>query len=419
MAAVNEMTNASASSKRRRAYLAAVIFIIAVGVFFVVASWSGRNYGYSSLHSANVTDVERLLLRIMASDAGIMGRGRFGREMRQYGDDSKMGEFFGGDHLDVKEETEEPIGADTTFLLGIFSTLSAKENQRRHLIRETYLTQGGGRICSLIQYTALHPKDRINCTVAYTFVVGANPDGPSERFETDGEPITLGPKALTGLVREPDIVYLNIKENMEHGKTPTWFRYGSMISQELGVHYVGKVDSDSLISIETFLRFVRTELPPAPYNRLKYGGRQLINYLQGGMYMAGELYFASSDLAQYVTNSDPIFLERRRKISVGVEDMDFGSWVYTHPQPVRHVLLSRNMFWFHPLKEESEWKIIWDGLDGGDDPQWEKEGGGEVPSQGEVGKLAKLRSPYCYNKPNLDMPPWIKLVNDLISFRLI
>ena len=117
-----------------------------------------------------------------------------------------------------------------TFLWGICSMESDSERERREVIRETYLSfykdedRHLHRICSLndlLQGTVAFE----DCQVAYAFFVGANPSGPSELlFPNESYPILAAPNRTLMEQDEHDIVYLNIRENMEDGKSPTWLK---------------------------------------------------------------------------------------------------------------------------------------------------------------------------------------------------
>jgi hypothetical protein len=132
-------------------------------------------------------------------------------------------------------------------LLGIFTTKNdAKEIKRRTAIRETYLrsyldsdkrtandTIGSHRICSLANLlSSNHPEHSQllrECQIAYTFVAGGNPDGPTERVEFNiSEPMILP----TTSHDEKDLVLLNIRENMKQGKSQSFFKYATSIVDE-------------------------------------------------------------------------------------------------------------------------------------------------------------------------------------------
>jgi hypothetical protein len=75
------------------------------------------------------------------------------------------------------------------------------------------------RICSLSDIQN-HRATFEDCQIAYAFFLGGNPDGPTELLKPNSSfPITI----VNPPADEDDVVYLNIKENMEDGKSQTWF----------------------------------------------------------------------------------------------------------------------------------------------------------------------------------------------------
>jgi hypothetical protein len=61
-----------------------------------------------------------------------------------------------------------------------------------------------------------------------------------------------------------DGVFLNIIENMNHGKTPTFMNWASQLSQQHGIPYIAKCDSDVFLRMDKMFELVRYELPPIP-----------------------------------------------------------------------------------------------------------------------------------------------------------
>ena len=133
---------------------------------------------------------------------------------------------------------------------------------------------------------------------------------------------------------------MDIKENMENGKSVSYFKYASSLTNLYGIDYIGKTDSDSLFEMKFFYELLEAELPPKPYNRRMYGGPAWGNFDTSGVYAAGQFYFMSADLADYVSNV--LTPEQRKKMtsSKPTEDMDMGTFVYSHPRPIKFVNLS-------------------------------------------------------------------------------
>ena len=258
--------------------------------------------------------------------------------------------------------------ANPTFLLGIFTVL--KDGEMRELIRRAYLIPNSAITCSLTYFLSTLNEE---CRVIYAFVVGGNPQGnPEHESSQVSTNISLDLKSLLNIhgsefVHEEDIVYLNIRENMNEGKTATWFRYAAEIPLEYQVDYVSKLDSDTFLSLPSFLRTVDRDLPRRPDtgedNRKLYGGI-LMEYnecgrgphcllLKGRAYMSGQFYFVSRDLAKYVTSS----AVDRNNLRVGFEDFDFGLWVFSHPEAIKLFVLSGERSWLHNsnTKQRSWW----------------------------------------------------------------
>jgi len=242
-----------------------------------------------------------------------------------------------------------------------------EEYKRRQLVRETYLQFGkdDGRVCSLRERLS-SPLQSKDCQLVYTFFMGANPDGPTELMYPNASfPMTV-PAPVGMPLRHPeeaaekshdanvnanadansenDIVFLNIKENMEDGKMQTWFKYASMLltqeHPELKLDYIAKVDSDVLLFVPNFLDFAQQTLPEHPH--AVFGGLPLGADncettvtphdhgcplpLVGDSYMSGELYFMSVDLATFISSPDC----DRSAVSIRHEDVAISNFVYSY-----------------------------------------------------------------------------------------
>jgi len=255
---------------------------------------------------------------------------------------------------------EPPLDLATTYLLGIFSTNSKTELMRREILRKTYLDDD--RMCSLTAYMKHSKlvKGSIvkKCTIPYAFIVAANEDRPTEH--NDNEPLTIEPSDIEGGA-EPDVVYLNIKENMEDGKSVTYFKFGQSIAEEYGIDFIGKADSDTIISVDLLENFIRNDLPPKPHNRRMYGGVLWGHQKTNTLYAPGAFYFMSVDLAHYI--SVLISPETRKKLTnpIPCEDMDIGRFVFSHPRPIKFVNLSSYNIWIHSVKTEEQLMKAWEG----------------------------------------------------------
>jgi len=253
----------------------------------------------------------------------------------------------------------------STFLLGIFS--KQDDVEQRAAIRQSYLSLHEENICALYLYLTMDNAKQRRCVILYAFVVGGNPNGPTFRnFETASTLILS--KEKTPHDAEDDVIYLDIRENMEDGKTPTWFAYAADLSVRHTIDYISKVDSDTFLHIPALLRLIERDLPPKPTfgmdSRKRYGGvlREFHTcggvhnshcfLLQGRVYMSGQFYFVSSDLAIYIS-SEAVMPQTTR---LGIEDFDFGMWVFSHPEAINLVVISGEMVCLHDSRtKDSAW----------------------------------------------------------------
>lgn len=255
------------------------------------------------------------------------------------------------------------LGHKSTMLLGIFSTSGPKYATRRSVIRDTYLSVDDPRLCNLGEYKRQVQENPNNvvCQLPYTFVIGAG-DSSRPYDHDDHKPLTVPEADLIdhNIDIEDDCTYLNIKENMEDGKSPTYLKFGADLSKSLNIDYIAKIDDDSVLAVNVVLELLDKELPPAPYNRRHYGGASWASLSKSLMYAAGQFYFMSSDLANYVGNS----LSGEQRLSLmhsrHTEDADIGAFVFSHPQPVKFINLMTYAFWHHPRKDVKSFKESWE-----------------------------------------------------------
>ena len=233
-----------------------------------------------------------------------------------------------------------------TFLWGIPSVDNDNERIRRETIRETYLSfykdskEFPDRVCSLNDIL----RNKVpfeDCQVAYAFFIGANPDGPTELlFPNKSYPMLANPPQSSKIRSEDDIVYLNIRENQEDGKMPTWFKFASMITEEkkYPFDYIAKIDSDTLIFMPAFLEFSETHMIDT--TRLVHAGYPMFDYfcnpqarnhshpcpipLTGELYMSGEASIMSSELARIMTSREC----NRSGLFIRHEDVLLSNWAF-------------------------------------------------------------------------------------------
>ena len=172
------------------------------------------------------------------------------------------------------------------------------------------------------------------CHIPYAFIIGANPDAPTE-LEDYSDDMIINPSTIENA--EDDVVYLNIRENMENGKSVSYFKYASSLAKRYDIDYIGKCDSDTLIHMKMFYKVIEDELPPRPYNVRMYGGSSWGNYDTNGIYAAGAFYFLSYDLAHYVSKT--LTHQERMKLTSKhpTEDLDMGTFVFSHYNAVKFI----------------------------------------------------------------------------------
>mmetsp|Transcript_9067 Transcript_9067/g.21559 ORF Transcript_9067/g.21559 Transcript_9067/m.21559 type:complete len:143 (-) Transcript_9067:363-791(-) len=130
---------------------------------------------------------------------------------------------------------------------------------------------------------------------------------------------------------------------MNDGKSDTWFRYASLLSESLYFDYFGKIDTDTLVYPSEFFSFLST-WPSFPNNVRIYGGRYIVwgrhGKAYGHTYMAGHLYWISPDIARFIGFSN---LFDRNRLCTDMEDMTTGSYVNMMPNLIHHIELDESV----------------------------------------------------------------------------
>ncbi|KAL7575300.1 hypothetical protein ACA910_001825 [Epithemia clementina (nom. ined.)] len=237
-------------------------------------------------------------------------------------------------------------------------------------------------ICSLNDLLQGKLREPDKCRFAYAFVVGANPNGPTILFNyNESYPLALS-SGPNGARQEDDVVYLNIKENMNDGKTPTWFRYATSVLEERGWQddwdYIFKADSDNLLYPPKFFRTLEMVSPMERPVRNIYGGwPRNVERCQwatdpdcqlpletGNIYFSGGCYFLSTNLATFI--SDPTTVEDHQKLisMFPHEDVVTGLAVRMYEEEkIQRVdesaLEPIDQFRVHWLKRERPFILIW------------------------------------------------------------
>lgn len=126
------------------------------------------------------------------------------------------------------------------------------------------------------------------------------------------------------IMRYDDIIILNCKENMNKGKTYTYFSslpeiFNTSDRPYPPYHYVMKGDDDTYIRLENLVK----SLVPLPREDLYYGYvipcRSMDPFVD---YMSGMGYLVSWDIAEWIRDSDI-----PKNHLEGPEDKVFGAWI--------------------------------------------------------------------------------------------
>jgi hypothetical protein len=186
-------------------------------------------------------------------------------------------------------------------------------------------------------------------------VFAGNKTGPPERLDHNWNGVaeidrSLFPRIDPG---RDDLVFLNIRENMNEGKSPSWMKAGLAISDafpSLRFDYIAKVDTDTLICPDAFFDWTRSNVPPSP--GIFYGGWKGCNEagpvnctyklrkldlprFPSYTYMGGRLYFLSIGLARRVSAMPADLLYKKGARTP--EDIDIAARIYANGQNDVHV----------------------------------------------------------------------------------
>lgn len=263
-------------------------------------------------------------------------------------------------------------------LFGILTADFKNDHAYRKRHRALFKLWNDPRVCSLPDFKARPLETRYECEIIYTFVVGGNPSAPPELVD-QSRPREVS-KPIHGTtcpdLNEPDVTLLNIRENMNEGKSQTWMSHGAEIAEEYDLDYVTKCDADALLHLHEFFKFAYTHMPPAPYNKHVYIGAlrdkaywprhkteaariahesYFGNNFEGvHLYVAGQIYIMSTDLAKFVGEEA---LRNKCSYCEGHEDHDISAMAFHSDQPIKLLTVGRShRFWEHPVKGEPRWR---------------------------------------------------------------
>ncbi|CAM6121302.1 unnamed protein product [Calypogeia fissa] len=208
----------------------------------------------------------------------------------------------------IGESTGDPNPKRFTALIGVMTM--ASKIDRRNLLRLAYRVQSSP-----------------DAHISVRFVMGAFEEaGGVEKTLVGMENATYG-----------DIILLNCTENLNEGKTFTFF--SSLPDRGLEYDYVMKTDDDSYLRFENLGR----SLKGLPRTDLYYGYiLPCDNDDPYSWYMAGMGYLISWDLVLWIRNS-PI----PRNNSVGTEDQLVGDW-FNEGGVAKNRVNEKPLFYDHP-----------------------------------------------------------------------
>lgn len=274
-------------------------------------------------------------------------------------------------------------------VMGIFSVDETPlEETFRNEFRKLFVSHP--YVCTL-EKAMEDPLNR-SCKFIYAFVIGGNkdPHAPTEILDHQEE-IILPEKPKYNEVEHGDMIFLNIRENMNDGKSFTWLNYASnYLSGPLGLDYIGKMDIDTMLLLDRYFEFSNKFMSPIPYNRntlignfvakqhwgKKYDEAKEIHFIKHWtwvhIYAAGEMYILSTDLAKSTVQfieMNPVMKDigNARNYLAGHEDHDVSTFAFISANeskdPMTLVMIPRDQKWWrHPLKRKGKgnrWTKTW------------------------------------------------------------
>jgi hypothetical protein len=167
---------------------------------------------------------------------------------------------------------------------------------------------------------------------------------------------------------EEDVTYLNIRENMNKGKSLTWFKHASSnIAKEFQIDIIIKMDTDVMLFPERVLVDIQRRLKYSHKNPRPngvYGGKQIKH--RGHDFMQGGFYFLSTDLASFITSKEcdrSLIEEDKEKFGSRAEDAEIGALVNNYLGEVQWMdFVVPVSVWIHHLKLKDKKGLLqnWD-----------------------------------------------------------
>jgi hypothetical protein len=182
-------------------------------------------------------------------------------------------------HLGRSVVTDQRHRGRPRLLVGIFSTTFPGSSAMRERIRSLFRLRNDDRVCGYWDFHRLSVADRrdSSCELVYAFVVGATTLNNATEFPlaiigNDTRPLLANVTHFNASELN-DTIILNIRENMDSGKTQTWLNFAGKAADDNDIEYVAKCDEDAILNLTSYFRYFASHLPPKPYNKGFFGGR--------------------------------------------------------------------------------------------------------------------------------------------------
>ncbi|EPS62703.1 hypothetical protein M569_12085, partial [Genlisea aurea] len=157
---------------------------------------------------------------------------------------------------------------------------------------------------------------------------------------------------LLEIIRYNDIIIMDCRENMEDGKTYTYFsslpRLLASYSTHPPYHYVAKVDDDTYVRLQNLV----DSLNPLPRYDVYYGFRA---NRPEAPFMTGPCYLVSWDIVEWISISDI-----PRNNSKGPEDLIFGEWMRDGNRGKNYFDVAGKIYDYPGTKQHSS-RELWPG----------------------------------------------------------
>jgi Galactosyltransferase len=215
-----------------------------------------------------------------------------------------------------RQQLSSPSNSDHQFKL-LFGILTVPEKtERRHIIRMAYALQ--------------KPIHHVQIDVRFVFC----------KLKTDEQKVFIAMESLT----YHDIIILNCTENMNEGKTYTYFSTVATMFQgkEQQYDYVMKAEDDAYFRFENLYEALRDKPREDTYWGKGYPPLDQDN----PPYLVGMGYALSWDLVQWIAESE---FARTHK-SGNIEDINLGMWLNAGGKGKNRFNMRERMYDFHGVE---------------------------------------------------------------------